>query len=204
MRFLLPCLLLITVVPYVTKAQAGTHFKEVKAFQNQLNEAFKNPKESPLTKTDLEHFDSLDFYKIDTSYRVTAYIKLTPHSVPFEMATTTERKPKYRQFGILHFVLKDTNCTLSVYQNLRLKADTNYSNYLFLPFKDFTNGTETYGGGRFIDLKITDSDSILIDFNKAYNPYCAYNHKYSCPIPPPENTLPLFVKAGVKNFATNH
>jgi uncharacterized protein (DUF1684 family) len=75
-----------------------------------------------------------------------------------------------------------------------------YVDYLFLPFSDATNGNETYSGGRYIDLRIPTSDSVLIDFNKAYNPYCAYNPKYSCPIVPKQNRLPIPVRAGVKAF----
>jgi uncharacterized protein (DUF1684 family) len=71
---------------------------------------------------------------------------------------------------------------------------------LFLPFSDLTCGKESYIGGRYIDLKIPTSDTILIDFNTAYNPYCAYNHKYSCPIVPLENDLPVAINAGVKKF----
>jgi hypothetical protein len=78
-----------------------------------------------------------------------------------------------------------------------------YADYLFLPFNDASNGKTTYGGGRFIDLEIpaAGNKTIEIDFNKAYNPYCAYNHNYSCPIPPDENNLNILVNAGVKDFA---
>ena len=71
---------------------------------------------------------------------------------------------------------------------------------MFLPFTDAGNGDESYGGGRYIELRIPEKDTIIIDFNKAYNPYCAYNHKYSCPIPPIENNIPIEIKAGVKKY----
>ena len=75
-------------------------------------------------------------------------------------------------------------------------------NFLFLPFKDLSNGKSSYGGGRFIDLEmpLSNSKTIIIDFNKAYNPYCAYNHKFSCPIPPKENNLNIDILAGVKAY----
>ena len=76
--------------------------------------------------------------------------------------------------------------------------------HLFLPFTDNTNGVETYGGGRYIDLKIPAGNTINIDFNKAYNPYCAYSDKYSCPIPPPENHLDIEIKAGIKLTDHHH
>ena len=78
--------------------------------------------------------------------------------------------------------------------------DPEYSNHLFIPFNDITNGVETYDAGRYIDLEIPKGDTIIIDFNKAYNPYCAYNDGYSCPIPPEENNLEVEVKAGVMAF----
>ena len=78
--------------------------------------------------------------------------------------------------------------------------DPEYEDYLFIPFNDLTNGNETYDGGRYLDLKTTSESTIVIDFNKAYNPYCAYNDKYSCPIPPRENDLPIEIKAGILTF----
>ncbi|MBP7982432.1 MAG: DUF1684 domain-containing protein, partial [Kaistella sp.] len=73
-----------------------------------------------------------------------------------------------------------------------------YEDYLFLPFRDETNGKETYGGGKYIDLRIPDGNEIVIDFNQSYQPYCAYNaYDYSCPIVPEENFLPLRIEAGV-------
>jgi uncharacterized protein (DUF1684 family) len=92
---------------------------------------------------------------------------------------------------------------LSVYRNTRLAKIPAYADYLFLPFTDETNGRETYGGGRYIDLREADfkNGSITIDFNKAYNPYCAFAGGYSCPKPPDENQLAIAIPAGEKKFA---
>jgi uncharacterized protein (DUF1684 family) len=89
---------------------------------------------------------------------------------------------------------------LAIYQNVDLVNTAGYEDYLFIPFKDLTNGEDTYGGGRYLDLKIPEGETILIDFNRAYNPYCAYNHNYSCPIPPFENHLKVKIEAGVKKY----
>ncbi|RYD73146.1 MAG: DUF1684 domain-containing protein [Sphingobacteriales bacterium] len=89
---------------------------------------------------------------------------------------------------------------LNIYQSQDLKKIEKYKNSLFLPFTDLTSGVESYGGGRYVDLEIPEGELIPIDFNTAYNPYCAYNHKYSCPIPPQENDLAIEIKAGVKKF----
>ncbi|MFZ9005138.1 MAG: DUF1684 domain-containing protein, partial [Robiginitalea sp.] len=105
-----------------------------------------------------------------------------------------------RVFGKLTFKFEGTTYVLEVYQSPELLSKPDYEDYLFLPFTDDTNGVETYDGGRYIDLRIPEGDSILIDFNKAYNPYCAYNPSYSCPLVPPANHLPLSIPAGVMAF----
>ena len=166
----------------------------------QLDKEFKTPETSPLSDKRRQNFDQLNYYSIDSVYRVKAYLELTPNEKPFLMTTTTDRKSKEVKFGILHFELLEKKLQLNVYKSLELSKKDGYQDYLFLPFTDNTNGEETYGGGRYLDLKIPKGDSIIIDFNKAYNPYCAYNKKYSCPIVPSENHLDLEIKAGVKVF----
>ena len=102
------------------------------------------------------------------------------------------------------FNLNDEKYTLTAYENLDYLDVEGYENYLFLPFLDQTNGYETYGGGRYIDLYQYDNDSILIDFNRAYNPQCVYDENFSCPIVPRENLLNFRVEAGVKNFISSY
>ena len=111
------------------------------------------------------------------------------------MKTSTTRLSKERVFGILSFTIKGLNYSLKVYQSESSVLES--SDYLFLPYLDATNGITTYGGGRYLDLKIPKGDSIWLDFNKSYNPYCIYNERYSCPIVPIENLLPIKVDAGV-------
>jgi uncharacterized protein len=86
---------------------------------------------------------------------------------------------------------------LSLYQNHELRTTETHKNHLFLPFKDLTNGTESYGDGRYLDLSIPEGEPLVIDFSKAYNPYCAYSSHYSCPIPPKENRLRIPIRAGL-------
>ena len=116
------------------------------------------------------------------------------------MKTTTNRVSEKRVFGVLSFMLKGEEYELSIYQGKDLMHREGFEDYLFLPFFDETNGDETYGGGRYIDARIPEGDIMTIDFNKAYNPYCAYNDKYSCPIVPRKNYLAMKVEAGVKAF----
>jgi len=103
-----------------------------------------------------------------------------------------------RIFGILTFSIEGKEFSLPVYQSQSLMQKKEYKDYLFLPFTDLTNGNETYDGGRYIDLRIPAGDQIVIDFNKAYNPYCAYSHGYSCPIVPSKNHLETEILAGVR------
>ncbi len=169
-------------------------------FQDELNREYANPEESPLEDKDLKEFRGLDFFEINPDYIVKAEFVRTPAESPFRMKTSTDRMPVYVKYGELYFNLKGKDFKLNLYQNQELTQDPEYFNYLFLPFTDLTNGESTYGGGRYIDFRIPESKEVILDFNKAYNPYCAYSGKYSCPIPPEENDLEIEIFAGVKAF----
>ncbi len=177
-----------------------SEIQEIKEFQKELNEHYADTAKSPLTKEDLKKFKSLEFFSPNLKYRVKAKLVLDNDSKPFEMITSTERRPVYKKYATAYFKIADKKLQLSLYQNMDLSKKEEYKNYLFAPFNDLTNTKETYGGGRFIDLEIPEGEEIIIDFNQAYNPYCAYNHKYSCPIPPPENRLEIKINAGVKGY----
>jgi uncharacterized protein (DUF1684 family) len=122
----------------------------------------------------------------------------TKKEKPFEMKTSTDRKPLYVKYGEVLFMIDGKELKLNVYKNIELSKKPGYKDYLFLPFSDLTSGNESYVGGKYIDLRIPKGDTIVIDFNTSYNPYCAYNHKYSCPKVPLENDLNIEIKAGVK------
>lgn len=173
---------------------------DILEFQKEQNESFKDPDSSPLPDKYRKDFEGLDFYAPDTTYIVKARFERTPEAEPFLMPTTTDRQTQEVVYGIAHFTLNGVEHQLEVYQSLGLLDDEEYEDYLFLPFLDNTNGEETYGGGRYIDLTIPEGDTLVIDFNKAYNPYCVYNKKYSCPLVPRQNYLRTKVRAGVKKF----
>ncbi len=185
---------------FLTFLHAQDYTTEIQTFQQELNVDFSDSLKSPLAKEDRLHFKQLDFFPIDSNLRIIAVFRRTPFELPFPMKTTTSRAPMYVKYGEAIFTINTIVYKLNIYQNLELVKKEGYHDYLFLPFTDAGNGDESYGGGRYIDLKIPENDIIVIDFNKAYNPYCAYNHKYSCPIPPGENNLSLYIKAGVKKF----
>jgi len=169
----------------------------------ELNESFRNPETSPLPDRYRKNFEGLDFFALDTNFRIQAKLIRTPNTTPFAMPTTTDRTDLERVYGIAHFSIRDSSYQLEIYQSPDFETSEGLEDYLFLPFLDDTNGTSTYVGGRYIDLKIPDGDRIVIDFNKAYNPYCVYNKKYSCPLVPRVNSLPLKISAGVKMFDPN-
>lgn len=169
-------------------------------WQKEQNAMFKDASKSPLTDRDRQDFNGLDFFQFDSTFVVKATLKRTPNSKWFKMKRTLNETTDERVYGVLNFQLKGKAYTLNVYQGKELMTKEGFEDYLFLPFLDDTNGDTTYGGGRYIDLRIPEGNTIEIDFNKAYNPYCAYNEKFSCPIVPRENYLDVAVKAGVKVF----
>lgn len=195
------CFVLILIACFFPGfSQEKIKIASAEAFQEKINADYKDPEKSPLLEEDLAAFEGLEFFSIDTTFAVTAEFVRTPSEEPFYMPTTTTRQPVYVKYGELHFKLKGEKHKLNVYQNLELVSDPEYADYLFLPFTDYTNGVSSYGGGRYLDLRIPSGSTVELDFNKAYNPYCAYNPRYSCPIPPAENDLKIEITAGVKAF----
>ena len=172
----------------------------IKIARQKKDEEFRTDALSAITQEARKDFRGLNYFYPDSSYRVIASLKKYDNPFHFRMKTTTDRLPEYALYGKATFVLKGQEMSLNVYQNVELLKKPGYQNYLFIPFNDSTNGVETYGGGRFIDGENTGRETILLDFNTAYNPYCAYNHKYSCPIPPEENSLPVRIEAGEKKW----
>ncbi|QOD62146.1 DUF1684 domain-containing protein [Polaribacter haliotis] len=172
-------------------------------YQQELNASYKDASKSPLKKKDLKNFKGLDFFPIDSTFIVTAKLTRTENAPTFEMATTTDRKPLYKEYGKLNFTLKGKDLELTIYQSQDDLRDEKYKDYLFLPFTDDTSGEDSYGGGRYMDVMITDiseENTVELNFNNTYNPYCAYNDKYSCPLTPRKNHLDVEIKAGIKVF----
>jgi uncharacterized protein len=190
--------LLFSLTPL--QAQENELVASAKEYQEKLNSEYANPEESPLEEKDLKEFEGLDFFEVDPDYIIKAKFVRTPAEPPFAMKTSTDRMPVYVKYGELYFELKGKQFKLNVYQNQELVQDPEYIDYLFLPFTDLSNGRSTYGGGRYLDLRIPETAEVILDFNKAYNPYCAYSGKYSCPIPPKENEMAIEIFAGVKAF----
>ena len=190
----LPFLLLLLNISWLSAQETA------KEFQDTLNKEFTNRDESPLTEEDFKTFKGLDFYPINEKFIVEAKFVRTPNEKVFKMKTTGTRLPEYIKYGELFFTIDGKEFKLNLYQNVELTKKKGYEDSLFLPFSDLTCGKESYIGGRYIDMRIPKSNTVTIDFNKAYNPYCAYNHQYSCPIVPLDNDLAIAILAGVKKF----
>jgi hypothetical protein len=174
--------------------------KTSKEFQDELNLDYADAKKSPLLKEDLAHFKSLNFYSISNKYIVKSKLIRSKKPTVAKMKTTTTRIAEFKIYGTLFFELDGKILQLKVYQSFPVSNNPEYTDNLFLPFFDLSSGKESYIGGRYIDLKIPKGNEIIIDFNKAYNPYCAYSPNYSCPKVPLENDLEVAILAGVKKF----
>jgi uncharacterized protein (DUF1684 family) len=173
--------------------------KEIEMHREKYTSDFITDKHAPLKEEDIPF---LDFYAADQKFKVACTFKAGGKSLPFEIPTSSGNTKTYARFGQLKFTIDGKKYKLTVYRSLALMKNPLYKDYLFIPFKDETSSYDTYGGGRYLDLRMGDlvKNEIIIDFNKAYNPYCAYSAGYSCPIPPKENYLKINIMAGEKNF----
>lgn len=165
----------------------------------QKDDDFKQTQGSPLTEDDRKTFERLSYFPYDIHWRfegtIHHYEKIDSMKIMGSKEGDVRPGVRYAYFEFEKDGL--THC-LEIIKLLPRKAGQ--QEYLFLGFWDKTNGETTYGGGRYIDLEETAPDHYVVDFNYAYNPYCAYNHKYSCAIPPPENRLELAVNAGEQKY----
>jgi len=202
-RSLILPVMLVSFLTGFSQPFPGTYLESILQSREEKNKEFLESAKSPLLEEEKATFKGLNYFPPDSTYRVVARLSRLDNPFHFKMKTTTDRLPEYALYGTVHFTLEGTELQLNVYQNIELKKKPGYENYLFIPFNDPTNDAETYGGGRFLDSGIPEGDTLILDFNKAYNPYCAYNHKYSCPIPPEENTLPVRIPAGEKKWHEN-
>jgi uncharacterized protein (DUF1684 family) len=172
--------------------------KYVMEWRKERDEFFKNHQRSPLTSKEKSHFKGLKYYPFDPQYVFSGQIERYALHInnPKYYATFLTNKgtnKRYLQYGKFHFKLNGDDYTIEVYKSI-------LSDTLFIPFKDKTNGKETYEGGRYIDAEILRGYKMVLDFNMAYHPSCAYNEKLICVLPPRENTLEIEIKAGEKTF----
>lgn len=176
---------------------------DLQTFREGRDKEFRNKEESPLKAEDFAKFKGLNNYPFDKAFRVNAVFERTADEKYFQMPTSSGTTKKFVRYGVLTFVIGGKQQRLSVYQTdaETLAKFPEYADLLFVPFRDPTNRTDTYGGGRYIDIKEPKGKTVTLDLNLAYNPNCAYgSDKYNCPIPPKENTLEVSITAGEKRY----
>jgi uncharacterized protein (DUF1684 family) len=189
-------LLLINAAVQSQKNYADSLSEVRKAFSEKLLKT-----DYILNEKEREKIETLAYFPVDENWRITAKLE-KDKGKRFKMPTSTDRTPTYKRYGWIVIETIDTTFKLAAYQNLQLKGKQ-YKNYLFIPFKDALAPKTTYGAGRYLEAyKQKGTNDILIDFNTAYNPYCAYSHRYSCPITPKANHLNFPIHAGEKNPVT--
>ncbi len=178
---------------------AQQYANEIAKHRKQYKLDFLTDEHSPLKAKDTS---KLKFYPPNPAYLVKANFTPIQDTIGFDMQTHNGVIKKYFVYGELHFTLSNKEHVLFIYQSQSLKNKKDFEDYLFIPFTDLTNNQETFGGGRYLDFRIKDifNNTLLIDFNKCYNPYCAYKEGYSCPIPPRENDIKIPIYAGEKKF----
>ncbi|MDW7692553.1 DUF1684 domain-containing protein [Flammeovirgaceae bacterium SG7u.111] len=173
-----------------------TYVDEIEEYRKDKDVMFKTGAASPLDRHSKELFDSLSYFDVNQAYKVEA--ELTKYAVPelVNVGTNNGKKRRFTKYGIAKFQMNGREHSLLLLRSMDRRA----KDILFLPFTDATNGFETYETGRYLDLEIPKTDKIILDFNMAYNPYCAYNVTYECPVPPKENMLEIEILAGEKKF----
>ena len=184
------------LISVTVRGQEG--LAEYRTYWEAKDASFRNPDTSPLEPGDLAAFDSVPRFPFNSAYRVVAQWEPMAGVKPQSIETTTEAKRRMQKAGQLVFELEGKSLSLPVYRDLTMARMQAEEPGYFLPFTDLTNGEKTYGGGRYLDMEGLGLDpaEVVLDFNLSYNPYCVYSPKFSCPIPPLENHLPVRIVAG--------
>ena len=175
---------------------------EAAAAQAKLNREYLDPETSilsPEQRAALEQNGGLNFFPIDPVYRTVAKLIRPDSRRVIQMPTSSNRIAEYEVYAVLAFTLNGQPDTLEAYAMTDRYLPEEYRNLLFIPFRDETSGVDTYGGGRYLDIGKPAGDELVLDFNQAYHPYCAYTTGYSCPVPPAGNFVNQRVEAGIRN-----
>ena len=170
--------------------------EQLNANRREKDNFFAEHPQSPIPPEDRDNFDGLDYFPPDPDYRVAATVSTHDDPDPIEMETTASNPVRYLRVISFRFEINGAEHTLTGYRQ-EIDGET-----LFVPFRDKTTGQQTYHQGRYMELEpdqqLTDDDVVTIDFNLAYNPFCAYSETFSCPLPPEENWLESVIPAGEK------
>ncbi|MCF8238153.1 MAG: DUF1684 domain-containing protein [Saprospiraceae bacterium] len=201
MKILLPTIILLLSMSGRLTAQSFED-QNITYRENFKREMLEDAR-APLQKEDLKY---LQWFAPNEQYKVHCTYVPSENQQPIDVPTSSGRVKSFQEVGILSFAIQQSSCTLHVYRNMTLAHLPEMDQHLFLPFTDLTNGDQTYGGGRYIDLTREDVEKsdVWIDFNQAYNPWCAYSDGYNCPVPPRENELSIAILAGEKMYTGPH
>ncbi len=181
------------------ETEYGTN--DVRRFREMRDRDFRNASLSPLLREDFINFKGLLYFAEDEKFAVKAKLERTADKQIFTVPTSVGTSRRYLKYGVLKFEIEGKSYTLIAFQPESAPKKEEYRSLLFIPFRDRTSGKETYGAGRYMDIKAPTGDEVTLNFNLAYNPSCAYgSEKYSCPLPPKENFLQVEIKAGEKAF----
>jgi len=164
---------------------------DLEAIRQEKDDFFRADPHSPLAPDQQEGFTGLRYFSEDPTLRFVVDIERFPQAEAIRMQTSTGDLQDYQRFGRFHFLVDGQEAALTIYQN---ELGT------FLPFADSLAGAGTYGAGRYLEPEELPDGRFLVDFNMAYNPYCAYNENWSCPITPAENRLKVPIRAGEMAF----
>lgn len=182
----------IMLISLFGQDENDSYKKEINEYRVSKDNHLKSAEDSPIDKK--ETFNGLNYYEPDRTYKVEATLKLIDQPAGIDILRNDGRKDKYIDFAEATFHLHGKEHKVILLK----RTDEQDTKHLFFPFTDKTNGEETYEGGRYIDLEYSGKGKLTIDFNLAYNPYCVYNYRYSCPIPPASNFIETEIKAGEK------
>ena len=187
-------LLLATVMASSACSGRPMSYEEEIAAWRSEKDRYMRSAESPVIEFHRKDFPALPYFPISIDYRVPASLEVVRAEDIIELSVSTGQRRRMRRIGVLKFSLQGKPSSLTAF----VDATENDMRRLFVPFGDLTNGTETYQGGRYLDLDRTGTGIYDLDFNRAYHPFCVFNSAYECPLPPRENRLQMPIRAGEK------
>ena len=201
LKYFVPLMVLIVVIIFVysildSSMKKDKYWEAMEAKRNKIIDFMVNDTESPFNQNEDVKYEGLNFFEIDPDFRVKVRIEKLSPPLPFNMQMTDGKTDEYFKYAFAYFTLGGAEQRLVLLKSKQFYDDP----WLFLPFYDETSAIETYGGGRFLNVEYHGEKEIYIDFNMAYNPYCAYTDAYRCPVPPSENRITIKVTAGERNY----
>jgi len=186
------------------KGSVEGYVKEIEATRREKDFFFKEDAESPIPHVLRHNLEGLAYFPPDPKYRVRAKLIKDPNPQRVVLATSKGVPREMIRYGVFECEIDGTKQRLAAFKSVPQVGHHHADESLFVPFRDATSGKETYGASRYLDIEEPPTDEYVIDFNLAYNPYCAYSDDYVCPFPPRENWLSVPIRAGEKNFPLAH